>query len=663
MPERPIASALQEARKALAVIDQVRADLTEYSETAAADIARYLRVASQGDIDLDPEAIQATTHRPYTLLPINPTEAHLIHWRGVRLPMFGWVVKQEPAFTVSRVSRSMDLLTPLPAWMKDEMGWQPPEHAALIAGDRATVQVTAGDEATFRQRYGAHLGRKTEAGFQIKGGGAWIKLVAALIRDGILPYTPTPVAPEDWNAKAKSQVRLRDYQTPFVQEFLDKGAVFFNLPPGGGKTFLTLHILSHLRAGLPVVIFAPSVILLEQWQERVADFAPNVEVTFLTYAAGHKALDRPWGLAIFDEAQTLPADTFSKLAFLDAKYRIGLSGSPWREDGRQFMITALCGFPCALRWSELIRAGVLKRPHVVVATVPDEAAKTRFTQELLAQRRGGRALIFCDFVKQGQALANALDVPFVYGDTRQKYQRVKEAPVCVVSRIADRGLDLDDLALVIEVAFLGGSREQEAQRLGRLLHSQVEGDHYLLFTPEEAQKFRPRIYGIEVELAGEVDIEFVTVDGKGKRRNAPGRAFGNSDSSRKAARPAQRSARPARAAAPRPAPAPAQPRDEIDEALALPGVAARLDTALTKPGVRRLAELQRVFRLCYAAELSPQEMAEGLGLSKRQGERLGASCRALAEVQLLRETNEGRYGVDQAEVKRLRALAQRLGRR
>ncbi len=391
-------TSLDNARQGLALLDEARATLNALGDAATAEIARYLRV--DRGVELDVDAIRATLIRPYTLIPINEHESWLIHWRGIKLPIFGWVVAQEPAFIKARVTRSMDLLTPLPSWMKDELGWRPPEHVAQIDGTRTSLRLTAGDEATFRRRYGTHLGAKQADGtFRIKSGEAWIKLVAQLVRDGILPYTPQPVAPEHWDAHAHSPITLRPYQQSAVAEFLQKGAVLLNLPPGAGKTFITLDILNHFRGR--VLLLADTTILIEQWHDRLKRFAPDADVTLSTYQGAGKYLDREWDLLIPDEAQRLPANTFSKLAFVKTKYRLGLTGTPWREDDRQFLITALCGFPVSIRWSELIQSGVLRRPRILVVTVSSDAAKTAYVKSLVIKRRG-RTLIFCDWIEQGQ---------------------------------------------------------------------------------------------------------------------------------------------------------------------------------------------------------------------------------------------------------------------
>lgn len=635
-------SALQTA---LDVAQHARAELERFETEAAADIAKYARQA--GGIEIDVDAIRATVTRPYTLLPINEHEAHLIHWRGVKLPIFGWVIKQEPAFTVARVTRSMDLLTPLPAWAKQELGWKPPEHHAVIDGTRTTVRLTDGDAGTFKRKYNAHLGKQNADGsWQIKGGDAWIKLVAQMVRDGILPYAATPVAPEHWNDKATIPFQLRKYQQNAVDEFKAKGAVLANLPPGAGKTYITCAILNHFRGR--VLILADTTILVEQWSDRVKEFAPDADVTISTYQGAAKYLDQEWDLIVPDEAQRLPANTFSKLAFVKTKYRLGLTGTPWREDDRQHLIVALSGFPVSIRWAELVNAGVLKRPRIIVATVPTEAAKTQYVAKLVSQRKG-RALIFCDWIEQGNALANALGVPFVHGDTSNKLQRIRESEVAVVSRIGDRGLDLPDLKLVIEVAGQGAAREQFAQRVGRLLHGAFEGEFHTVFTPEEATKFRPRVFGVEAELAGEVDIEFVTVGNVSEEMTKAMRVV---------SRPAARTTKVSAAANP------AKPQSEMERMLAVPSVAKLVAEARAKISTRakeqRLAN--KVISLSWDSPITIQELQVGKGLSEKQTRAYKAAFRETVAVGLVQDLGGGRYLADKGKIKKLVELAERFKR-
>lgn len=610
------------------------------------EIAHYIRLS--GGAEIDQAAIAATVERPYTLIPIDEHEAWLIHWRGVKMPLvYGWVVAQEPAFIKAKVTRSMDLMTPLPAWMKTELGWKPPEHAAVMDGTRTSVRLIAGDEASFKRRYNAQLGAKQSDGsYKIKGG-AWIKLVANLIRDGILPYQATPVAAEHWNRKASSAIELREYQQPAVQSFLDKGAVLFNFPPGAGKTYIALHILSHFVGR--VLILADTVILTEQWRKLLKRYAANPQIIVSTYQGAAKYLDREWDLVIADEAQRLPANTFSRLAFLKTKYRIGMTGTPWREDDRQFMITALSGFPQSIPWSDLISAGVLQKPRIIVAIVKDETAKTALVRRLLEQHPG-RALIYCDWIEQGNTLANALGLPFIHGGTANKLQRVEEAERCVVSKIGDRGLDIPDLKLVVEVAFAGTSREQYAQRVGRLLHSQFHGVFYTVFTQAEEAAYRDRITGVEAETAGQIEIEYLYIDGAQQERH--------STSTRRAMRRGRRdSARQVAPAQPK-SPVEDQLPDEIASLLAIPGINAKLATAEKSVGSRTAPYIKRAFRLCYNAAFNPKEIAEGLGIiDAATVSRFRSACKALLKVGVFKDAGDGRYTVNRDEVNRLQALA------
>lgn len=648
---------------ALAQAQQARAALETFETETAADIAKYIR--QSGGIELDVDAIKATVTRPYTLLPINEHEAHLIHWRGVKLPIFGWVLKQEPAFTIARVTRSMDLLTPLPAWMKQELGWRPPEHQAQIDGTRTSVRITAGDETTFKRRYGAQLGKQNADGtYQIKGGDAWIRLVAQMVRDGILPYAANPVAPEHWIENAALDPELLhvleklDWQRkrPFLQraadEFRDKGAVLVNYPPGAGKTLVTAIVLNHFRGR--VLILADTTILIEQWRDRVKLFASkaNAQVTVSTYQGAQKYLDQEWDLMVFDEAQRLPANTFSKLAFVKTKYRLGLTGTPWREDDRQHLIVALSGFPVAVRWSELVAANILKRPRIIVATVPNESAKTQYVRSLLAKRRG-RALIFCDWLEQGNTLANALDVPFIHGDTRNKLERLQASDVAVVSRIGDRGVSMADLRLVVEVAGQGAAREQFAQRVGRLLHGDFEGEFHTVFTPDEAEKFRPRVFGVEAELAGEVDIEFVTVGNVAETKSA-------SASSRVRTLP-----KPvARAAGHRTNSlrTNARPQTEMDALLAVAAVAKLIAQADAKAGVKARGYVRKALEVCWDSPVSIEELKIGKGIGDEGIGRYRAGFREGVAVGLISDLGGGRYLADKGKIKKIVELAEKFKR-
>lgn len=485
------------------------------------------------------------------------------------------------------------------------------------------------------------------------------------MRDGILPYTPQPVSKEHWDDRPdypdlligivlkKQDEAGSAYIDRAVKEFREKGAVLVNYPPGAGKTLTTCVVLNHFRGR--VLILGDSTMLIDQWRDRVKTLAANskAEITFSTYQGAAKYLNEEWDLIIPDEAQRLPANTFSKLAFAKTKYRLGLTGTAWREDERQHLIVALSGFPVAIRWAELINSGALRRPRIIVATVPNDAAKTGYVKSLIAKRKG-RAMIFCDWLEQGQALADALDVPFIHGGTARKLEKVQESDVCVVSRIGDRGISLPDLRLVIEVAGAGSAREQFAQRVGRLLHGEFEGEFVTVFTPAEAAKYRGRIFGVEAELAGEVDIEFVTIGDVAEVTSQKSKKI---SIKKKSVRGSVVKGAVYRASDHNEI-VKAVVMDEIAETLALKAVAAKVTLAKKTVGDRTAKYVDRVLRYCWDAALSASEIAEGLGIvDDATKSRLSSACKAAVKIGLMTVDGQGRYKVNTDEIQRLKVLS------
>jgi superfamily II DNA/RNA helicase len=232
-------------------------------------------------------------------------------------------------------------------------------------------------------------------------------------------------------------------------------------------------------------------------------------------------------------------------------------------------------------------------------------------------------------------------VPFIHGGTARTLEKVQESDVCVVSRIGDRGISLPDLRLVVEVAGAGSAREQFAQRVGRLLHGEFEGEFVTVFTPEEAAKYRGRIFGVEAELAGEVDIEFVTV-GEVKEAVIRVREVGGSNRTRVAQKPASVS----------------KETDEIAHILSTPAVAAKITQAKKLVGERTEPYVERVVRYCWNAALSAKEISEGLGIvDNATRSRMSSACGAAFKVGLLVVDDQKRYKVDAEEIRRLKVLS------
>ncbi|NUC74941.1 DEAD/DEAH box helicase [Haloterrigena sp. SYSU A558-1] len=326
-------------------------------------------------------------------------------------------------------------------------------------------------------------------------------------------------------------VRLRDYQRTWVDRFAEAGEGVFVGPPGSGKTVAAMGAMAHVEG--ETLILVPSRDLARQWADAILEYT-SLEpeqigqyhggrkevrpVTIATYQiAGmdrHRSLfdDREWGLVIFDECQHVPSDVYRRSTHLQSKHRLGLSASPIREDDRQQEIFTLVGPPIGTDWEALFEAGFVAEPELEIRYVPwgdDEqgnayasadgqekyriAAKNRGKVDevryLLSAHPDSKALVFVDYLEQGKDLANALDVPFLSGETPHHERRRlldefrrNERDLLIVSRVGDEGIDLPTADLAIVASGLGGSRRQGTQRAGRTMRPAGGALVYVLAT-------------------------------------------------------------------------------------------------------------------------------------------------------------------------------------
>ena len=228
----------------------------------------------------------------------------------------------------------------------------------------------------------------------------------------------------------------------------------------------------------------------------------------------HRSLfdSREWGLVVMDEAHHIPAPVFRRAADLQSKHRLGLSATPIREDDNEEEIFTLVGPPIGTDWSALFEAGFVQEPEVEIRYVPwrDEEAENEWAaadgreRHMAAARNPGKAeevrrlrdrhadakaLVFVDYLDQGERLSAELGVQFVSGETphhvRQRLFeefRQGERDTLVVSRIADEGIDLPNAGLAVVASGLGGSRRQGAQRAGRTMRPSGAALVYVLAT-------------------------------------------------------------------------------------------------------------------------------------------------------------------------------------
>jgi len=444
-----------------------------------------------GYTKVDPELFRSFFNKPYVILPRKENEWFLVVPRFVDLQL-GWLWQQTDSFNIFVVNRYIDWLYPLPPEIKRQLGFKEPPFKPVVDGDFLLCKPEETDLAW--ERYKRYLLRREAPGKIRVKKRSHFDLVCELIKDGILPFKPQPVDKADMLDR-KPGFELRDYQREAWDYFLRFGNIGVYWPPGAGKRWFALYAMTRLKGKKLVVV--PTRTLQEEWIRLIKALTPIKpdEYEVICYPSAHKVMKEQFTLTIFDEHQHLPANTYARLALINTKYRIGTTATPWREDGRIDLIFALTGFPLGLSWEHFLRMKVISKPYVEVIIVPDLNEKFQVLDELLRQKRG-KTVIFCDGIRLGKSIASKYEVPFVYGETRRRIETIKASPLCVVSRVGDEGLDITDLKCIIEFDFLMGSRRQQAQRTGRLLHSRFKGEHYILMTDEEFAKYKKRLYSL-----------------------------------------------------------------------------------------------------------------------------------------------------------------------
>lgn len=333
------------------------------------------------------------------------------------------------------------------------------------------------------------------------------------------------------------ELELREYQRNWVEQFEENGSGVFVGPSGSGKTVAGMGALTSV--GGETLILVPSRELASQWRtellthttltaDQIGEYHGGKKqvrpVTIATYqTAGmdrHRKLfdQRRWGLIIYDEVHHIPANVYRRSADLQSKHRLGLSATPIREDDKEKEIFTLVGPPIGTDWSALFAAGFVQEPEVEIRYVPwtsdmqrneyasaegherrqvaamNEAKQTEI-ERLMANHEDAKTLVFVEYLDQGDAYAEALDVPFVSGEMRHARRerlfeefRRGERRTLVISRVGDEGIDLPDAELAIVASGLGGSRRQGAQRAGRTMRPVGNALLYVLATRGTAEE-------------------------------------------------------------------------------------------------------------------------------------------------------------------------------
>ena len=395
--------------------------------------------------DYVPELFKEYLREPYVISPVKEGV-----WR-VAVPKFirfniGFFEYSTDTYNVFLVDRIASFFGEIPRALEDKFKFKDRLDLKIFDGILFTG-IEHQDEVW--NRYTPHLSRREGSDrIRIKRGHEF-NLQGKLLKDGILPYFTQPI-PQEQLRDPKVDFDLYDFQKEAWKTFLQKGAAGIYWLMGSGKTFLGLYALASIKGKKLVVV--PSATLVEQWKNRLREhtsIAHEVKVVtyqLLTHATSKHAAavkKQEYSLIIFDECHHLPANTYEKLALLKTDSRIGLSATPFREDGNSWKIIALTGYPLGMNWEELFAIGIVKKPDIILylgKTLQDKKQKLKELLEIPL-----KTVVFCDSIDLGKRLSKQFEYPFVHGETnpKERIDIIDSSSVCIVSRVGDQGLSLD----------------------------------------------------------------------------------------------------------------------------------------------------------------------------------------------------------------------------
>ena len=354
-------------------------------------------------------------------------------------------------------------------------------------------------------------------------------------RGGYLEGDPLEVALRDTTLTG-SPFALRPYQVGAAEAFYRQGSVLGGngvvvLPCGGGKTVVGMAVMN--LVGAKVLILTTNTIAVRQWRDEILDKTALGEdevgeytgeqknvcpVTITTYqmltwrrsktdSFEHFGLfsKENWGLVIYDEVHLLPAPIFRVTAGIQARRRLGLTATLVREDGKEDEVFCLIGPKrYDVPWKVLERQGFIAAAQCTEVRVPLEAslksayvradarrkfrvasenpAKIGVVKRLIERHPKGRILIIGQYLDQLRDLARHLGVPLITGRTpnaerQELYDAFREGRerILIVSKVGNFAIDLPDANVAIQISGTFGSRQEEAQRLGRILRPKSDG--------------------------------------------------------------------------------------------------------------------------------------------------------------------------------------------
>ncbi|MFE6924936.1 DNA repair helicase XPB [Nocardia sp. NPDC057663] len=322
---------------------------------------------------------------------------------------------------------------------------------------------------------------------------------------------------------------LRDYQEMAADSFWAGGSGVVVLPCGAGKTMVGAAAMAKAKA--TTLILVTNTVAGRQWrrellarttltEDEIGEYSGERKeirpVTIATYQVitrktkgEYKHLElfdsRDWGLVIYDEVHLLPAPVFRMTADLQSRRRLGLTATLVREDGREGDVFSLIGPKrYDAPWKDIEAQGWIAPADCIEVRVtltdaermayavaePEEryklcsTARTKIpvVESILARHKDAPTLVIGAYLDQLEELGIDLNAPVITGATKNKERealfdafRAGDVPVLVVSKVANFSIDLPEASVAVQVSGTFGSRQEEAQRLGRLLRPKQDG--------------------------------------------------------------------------------------------------------------------------------------------------------------------------------------------
>ena len=323
--------------------------------------------------------------------------------------------------------------------------------------------------------------------------------------------------------------KIRPYQELAAEGFFHGGSGVVVLPCGAGKTIVGAAAMAHAKA--TTLILVTNTIAARQWREELLKRTTLNEDEIGEYSGAKKEI-RPvtiatyqvmtkkkngvyahldlfdsydWGLIIYDEVHLLPAPIFRFTADIQSRRRLGLTATLVREDGMEGEVFSLIGPKrFDVPWKEIeaqgyiapaecieVRVNLTETERLAYATAEPEnryrsCATTRtkrdVVQALVEKHADDQVLVIGQYIDQLDDLSETLGAPLIKGETPIKEReilfnqfRTGEIKCLVVSKVANFSIDLPDATIAIQVSGAFGSRQEEAQRLGRILRPKADG--------------------------------------------------------------------------------------------------------------------------------------------------------------------------------------------